>query len=175
MAISSQMTVAGAFADHTAAMRAVDHLERAGFRKDLIGLITRDGRRLRPEQVEGAETDETKAGEGAAAGAAAGAGLGALAGWGIVSGLFPPIGPALAVGTLGVILANAAGGAAVAGLAGALIGMGMPEHEAREFEDEVRSGKIVVTVRANDRAEDALKILVADGARTTGALVRNNP
>ena len=39
-------------------------------------------------------------------------------GLGVVSGVVPVIGPAIAAGTLGVILSNAAAGAAVAALAG---------------------------------------------------------
>ena len=58
----------------------------------------------------------------------------------MLSGVVPVIGPAIAGGTLGIILSNAAAGAAVAGLAGALIGYGIPEDDAQYYHQEFESG-----------------------------------
>ena len=74
------------------------------------------------------------------AGALTGLGLGALAGLGVLAGVIPVVGPAIAAGTLGVILSNAAAGAGIAGLAGALIGAGVPEHEAKYYHERIRGG-----------------------------------
>ena len=74
------------------------------------------------------------------------------------------IGPAIAAGTLGVILTNAAGGAAIAGVAGALTGLGLSEEEAHQYEGEVRSGRHLVTVRTEDRFEEARDVLRRFGA-----------
>src|SRR5205085_1981109 len=71
----------------------------------------------------------------------------------------PVIGPALALGTLGTILVNAAGGAAIAGLAGALIGWGIPEEDASFYEGEVKAGRYLVTVEAAGREAEAREIL----------------
>jgi hypothetical protein len=71
----------------------------------------------------------------------------------------PAIGPVVAGGILGSILLSAAGGAAVAGIAGALIGLGLPEDEAKYYEDEFRGGRTIVTVRAENRYEEAAAIL----------------
>lgn len=60
--------------------------------------------------------------EGATMGAMVGGAAVAAIGVGIMAGVLPVIGPALAVGPITVSLLNAVGGAAVAGLAGALIG-----------------------------------------------------
>ena len=57
-----------------------------------------------------------------------------------MAGFLPAIGPVVAGGIFASILASAAGGAAVAGIAGALIGLGIPEHEAAYYEGEVKSG-----------------------------------
>src|SRR5262249_57332627 len=97
--------------------------------------------------------------EGAATGVVAGLGLGALAGLGVLSGAIPVVGPAIAGGTLGVILSNAAAGAAIAGLTGALIGYGIPEEEAKYYESEFEAGRTIVTVHANGRVDDATAIL----------------
>jgi uncharacterized protein (TIGR02271 family) len=71
----------------------------------------------------------------------------------------PAIGPAIAGGTLAAILASAATGAAAAGLAGALIGLGIPKEEAEYYEGELRAGRTIVTVQAGDRYDEAASIL----------------
>jgi len=51
-------------------------------------------------------------------------------------------------GTLAAILASAAGGAAAAGIAGALVGLGIPEDEAKHYDSEFQAGRTIVTVKA---------------------------
>jgi uncharacterized protein (TIGR02271 family) len=58
-----------------------------------------------------------------------------------------------------VILSSAAAGAAAAGLAGALIGLGMSKEEAEYYEGELKAGRTIVTVTAPDRESEALRIL----------------
>jgi hypothetical protein len=48
---------------------------------------------------------------------------------------------------------------------GALIGLGVPENEAREYETEFTIGRIIVTVRAGSRYAEAAAILRAHDAR----------
>ncbi len=93
-----------------------------------------------------------------------GLGLGALAGLGVISGVIPVIGPAIAAGTLGVILSNAAAGAGIVGLVGALIGAGVPEHEAKYYHQEFEAGRTVVTVMSDGRGNEATAILLRHGA-----------
>jgi uncharacterized protein (TIGR02271 family) len=75
---------------------------------------------------------------------------------------------------LGTVLLNAATGAAIAGIAGALIGWGIPEDEAEYYEGEVKAGRFLVTVEANGRADEARRILHRFGGfdRTGWAAVR---
>ena len=54
---------------------------------------------------------------------------------------------------------NAAAGAAVIGLVGALVGLGIPEEDARYYESEVRGGRFLVTVAADSREAEAWAIL----------------
>jgi hypothetical protein len=159
MAMHMRSVVAGVFYDKRDAQRAVDELRRAGFRNDQIGVAARDPD-VRADVKQGtAGQDESHAVTGLAAGAAGGAGLGALWGLGIAAGVLPAIGPVIAGGTLVAILASAAAGAAAGGLVGALVGWGVPEEEARYYEREVQAGRILITVRAEDRANEALAIL----------------
>ena len=78
----------------------------------------------------------------AGAGLAAGAGVGTLWGLGILAGVLPGIGTAIAGGTLAALLSSAAAGAATAGLAGTLIGFGIPEDEAKYYDEQFRSGRV---------------------------------
>jgi len=175
-------TVVGVFEDRRDADQAVADLKRAGFRDDQIGVAMRQSEGL----AEGVETGDTYAEEGGVSGVLAGLGLGALAGLGVLSGVIPVIGPAIAAGTLGVILSNAAAGAAVAGLAGALIGYGIPEEEAKYYHGEFEAGRTIVTVQADGRYDEACTIMrryraydmstrgsVATGASTRGAARAN--
>jgi len=162
-------TVVGVFADRTQADRAIDALYNAGFRSDQIGVVMRDQDGVgssRSGTLTDTNTDEAaaNAGTGAMAGAAAGVGIGGLIGLGVLAGVVPVIGPAIAAGTLGVILSNAAGGAAVAGLAGSLIGWGVPEEHARHYESEFSAGRAIVTVAAGARADEVRRILRTNGA-----------
>ena len=83
----------------------------------------------------------------------------ALAGLGVLSGVIPVIGPAIAAGTLGIILTNAAAGAGIGGLVGALAGAGIPEDEAHYYQGEFEAGRTIVTVEAGGRADEARAIL----------------
>ena len=69
-------------------------------------------------------------------------------------------------------LSGAAVGTVVGGIAGALIGMGVPEFEARRYESKVKEGNILVSVHADDsgkvdRAKEILKECNAEDVSTT--------
>jgi uncharacterized protein (TIGR02271 family) len=163
---SGRATAVGVFETRDRAQQAVTELRRLGFAEADIGVAARDG-----DAVAGA-TDVhhagSKAGTGAATGLAAGAGVGALWGVGILAGLIPGIGPAIAGGALAVLLSSAAAGAAVAGLAGALIGLGLSETEAKYYEGEFQAGRTLVTVKADGRYDEAAAVLRRFGAHDHG-------
>lgn len=143
-------TIARIFVTREKAESAIRDLKEAGFRDDQIGLVTKTtvGKTVK---VDGSgEPSGTEAGEGLAIGAAAGALGGAVVGLGLLAGVIPVIGPVLAIGSLGTILLNAAGGAAILGIAGALIGWGIPEEDAKFYEGEVAAGRYLVTVHVGD-------------------------
>lgn len=177
MRAGNTSTIVGVFENHADAERALNELRAAGFSDAHIGVA----RKHEGDPVLGGEVEGSEVGAGAAAGAVAGLGLGALAGLGVLSGMIPVIGPAIAGGTLGVILSNAAAGAGVAGLVGALVGAGIPEHEAAYYHDEVAAGRTILTVDAGNRNLDARAILRRCGAydasdrTSTTAVPTNQP
>jgi uncharacterized protein (TIGR02271 family) len=167
--MSDRTTVIAVFDDRTQAQRAIADLKRAGFTENEIGVTTRDGDSGDGRLARASDKGETHAKEGAVAGVAAGAGVGALWGLGILAGVLPAIGPAIAGGTLAAILSSAAAGAATAGVAGALIGLGIPEEEANYYDQEFRAGRTVVTVQAQGRQAEARSILQQAGGRSMDA------
>jgi len=137
------------FPTRQAAERAIEDLKKSGYDDDQIGLVGRDA------QGNTIKTDGAgnNAGEGAAIGAAAGAGAMALGSLAVSFGVIPVIGPILAVGPLAAALISAVGGAAVAGVAGALIGWGIPEADAEYYESEVVAGRFIVTVDKDENSK----------------------
>ena len=164
--MSDRTTIIAVFDDRAQAQRAIGELKRAGFTEKEIGVTTRDGASSDGTLTRASDKGDTHAAEGAVAGVAAGAGVGALWGLGILAGVLPAIGPAIAGGTLAAILSSAAAGAATAGVAGALIGLGIPEEEASYYDQEFRAGRTVVTVQALGRQAEARAILQQAGGRS---------
>ena len=170
--LTGRTTIAGLFGEREAAVAAINDLKDAGFRPDDVGVAMRD----RTEQGDLAEETGTKAAEGATAGALGGGLLGGLVGFlvGVGALAIPGIGPVVAGGALatafglggGTAVAGAGIGAAAGGITGALVGMGIPDAEAKHFEAGFQAGGVLVTVNAGARAMEALAILERHGADT---------
>jgi hypothetical protein len=50
-------------------------------------------------------------------------------------------------------LSGAAAGAALRGLTGALIGLGIPEYEAKRYEGKIKEGNVLISVHAENSTE----------------------
>lgn len=165
--------VAGLFPDLRSARDAVTELKAAGFTNKDIGLAMTNptGAAAPTEDITG-----TRATEEAATGAAGGGVLGGVTGLLIAAGVvtIPGLGPLLAGGmlasALGVtgasVVAGTGLGAAAGGLVGGLIGLDIPESEARHFETGVRSGRVLVLVHTSGRVEESLTIFRRHGGET---------
>jgi hypothetical protein len=152
-----RMTVVGVFDDRPLAGQAVRELCRAGFGEKQIGVV------LRYDQGPTAHVAIDHDHHGAIR-ALTGLGVGAVAGVGVLAAVIPVLGPALATGPLGVMLSSAAAGAGIAGLVGALVGAGVPEHEANYYWQEFEAGHTIVTVAAGSRSYEAKAILRRHGS-----------
>ncbi len=144
---------------------AVQFFRTQGFRETDISV-------LMPENIGSkdlATTKSTKAPEGATVGAASGAVIGGALAWFTAVGLLtiPGAGPFLAAGPIMAAFAGAGAAGVTGGIAGALIGMGIPEYEARRYEGRIRSGGILLSVHCDDHdwAKRAKEILERTGAR----------
>jgi len=158
---TQRSTVVGVFENRRNAEQAIQELKRLGFRDNQIGVAARDTEGWAEKYGQG---EGNYAGEGAAVGAATGAGVGALLSLGMAFGVIPVIGPIIAAGPLAAALLSAAGGAVAGGIVGSLVGLGIPEEEAHFYEGEFKAGRIVVTVQAENRFDEAQAVLRRFGA-----------
>jgi uncharacterized protein (TIGR02271 family) len=170
--------VVGLFDSRSEAHSTVQQLVNSGFDREDISLVSQDSDRESNELkthpgISGSDLsipkdDTSGALKGAGIGAAVGGIGGLLAG---IAGLaIPVIGPIVAAGPIAAALTAALGGAGVGaatgGLIGALTDMGVPEDQAKHYQDQVGRGKTLVIVRASDddSAERAADILESCGA-----------
>jgi hypothetical protein len=159
-----KISVFGLFRDEATLSRAVDSLKAAGYRDSDISALLPDADTTRAF----AHEKHTKAPEGAAVGAAtgvlAGGALGALLGLGAI--VIPGLGAFLAAGPIMGALAGAGAGGAVGTLTGALVGMGIPEYEAKRYEAHLAKGGALLSVHCDDRdwARRARQLLDGFGA-----------
>lgn len=95
----------------------------------------------------------------------AGGTLGLLLGLGAIA--IPGLGPFIAAGPIMAALAGAGVGGAVGTLTGALVGLGVPEYEAKRYETFLNAGGSLLSVHADDRewAARARDILDRFGAK----------
>ncbi len=162
MTMTERSTAVGVFTERSQAERTIAELRHAGFGDDQIGFVARDNDKMANNSMgNGDARTETVA--SAATGAISGGIIGGVAG-AAASLLMPALGPAIAGGILGIALGGAALGAAAGGFAGALAAMGVPEEEARYYESQLGSGRVILTVDAPGRYQEAVAILRANGA-----------
>jgi len=143
-------TVIGVFEDVDSATRALNALRDAGFTPEQVSVLARDSRVTR-EVADNTDMVAEDAGKGAIVGTI----LGGLAGWliGISALAIPGIGPVVGAGIIATTLAGAGLGAAAGGLIGALGSYGVPEEDARAYEESVRQGSVLLTVHATSEAQ----------------------
>jgi heat induced stress protein YflT len=161
--------VFGIYPSYEAVERAVDALKSAGFRSTDISVLF-------PENLgtkDFAHAKGTKAPEGAATGAASGAVVGGAFGWlaGIGALAIPGLGPFIAAGPIMAALAGVGVGGTVGGVTGALVGMGIPEYEAKRYEGRLKKGGILLSVHSDnsDWTKRAKEILERTGAEDIAA------
>ena len=150
------------------AVSIVNQLKGAGFSDNDISVLFPNKAGTRHF----AHLQHTRAPEGAAVGATGGIVTGGILGWllGIGTLLIPGIGPFLVAGPIMVALAGAGIGAAAGGLTGALIGMGMRQYEARQYDEKMKGGNILVSVHTKDGIErDRVKEIFKNAGSVTAA------
>ena len=134
---------------------AIAHLESAGLGHVVLGIAARD-----VQQEWGDFMRPPSAAERAAA--IGGPGIGGLWGMGIAGDVHPLSGPVVAGGLLTSILASAEP-ETTCSLAAALIELGFSAAEARAYEPEFLTGRVLVVLDCDDQFELMLRIVRCHG------------
>lgn len=134
-----------------AAEDLVQQLKAAGFANSDISVLMSDSVGTKDFAI----NNETKAPEGAATGAGAGMAVGGVLGWlaGIGTLAIPGVGPLIAAGPIMAALSGAALGGTLGGITGALVGLGIPEYEAKRYEGKLKDGAALISVHSENSAE----------------------
>lgn len=160
----------GVFTERENAENAINELENGGFDPKNISIVMKD--------TDDAKVIQNNTGANVAEGATAGATTGAVAGGlaGLLIGIgaiaIPGVGALFIAGPLVTALgltgaaastiAGATTGALAGGLIGALIKLGIPEEDAKVYEDRVKSGAILVAVPEMEGRHKEVSIILTD-------------
>ncbi|WP_010586120.1 hypothetical protein [Schlesneria paludicola] len=138
MNASDSRTLIQFFDNDAAAQKAISELRAVGFSGAQIGLIRRDLDR----KVDGLASGPSRT-------------IGSMSGLPALDGLAPGIGPSTAVGILSVLFWSTV----TIGAAGAMVSLGIPHEDAEHCEQEFKSGRTVLVVKAGTRADIAHSVL----------------
>ena len=157
-------SVYGIYSNVTNLDNAIAQMKIEGFRNTDISVLFAMNEGTKDFAVEKA----TKAPEGGLVGGASGVVLGGALAWLAAAGALaiPGLGPLVAAGPLLAALTGAGAGAVVGGITGSLVGMGIPEFEAKRYEGRIRKGHMLLSVHcdSSDWSKKAKEILEATGA-----------
>ncbi len=155
------------FSDRAMADQAINQLHNElHISNDDISYVYRDAE---GKKVSGhGDDDTTTTADGVVTGATTGGIIGAAVGLVGVAGLLGPLGAIIVAGPLatflgitggvGAVVGTGIAGAAIGGLVGALMSMGVSEPQARNFEERVDAGDVLLTI-STENTEAARTIL----------------
>jgi hypothetical protein len=146
------------FRDRHDAEQATYWLRERGYREDEIGVVVHDSAHAGPHF---GRSEEQSLGEALPM-------IGATAGISLVAafaGSMLIVGPAglLAAGPLALLL-GALGAVSAGGIAGVLIGAGIPHDEAERYADELKRGAVLMSVTPHEGDEKAVREVFAEVA-----------
>ncbi|WP_373480193.1 DUF2382 domain-containing protein [Geminocystis sp.] len=148
----------GTFPTPSAAEQTLRELKDSGFAMDQVSVVAQ-GSEQNETITSGADVSDhadNKADDGAKVGALSGGALGTLTGLlvGLGALAIPGVGPIILAGAVSTVLATTVAGgaigAAAGGLVGGLIGLGIPEEQAKIYNDRVSAGEYLVMVDGTD-------------------------
>lgn len=158
-------TVVAIFDDYTKAESAAREIKEKGLRTDDISIVAKD-----KDEGYGNTTETTGLNMGIntkgvndniSDGVISGGILGGLAGLLIGAGsmVIPGLGIIAAAGPITGLLS----GAVTGGIVGGLIDLGIPENKSRQYETDIKAGKILFSMKADD-----------DNVSSIGSILRKN-
>jgi hypothetical protein len=163
--------VFGIYSNRNAAEQAADAIVNAGFAPADISVLLPENLGNRSIGTEKATKAPEGATTGGTTGAVLGGTLGLLAGIGALA--IPGVGPLIAAGPIMAALAGVGVGGTIGGITGALIGMGIPEYEAKRYEGRIQKGGILLSVHCSTsdevkRAKDIIERTGGEDVSSSG-------
>jgi hypothetical protein len=162
---TKNIAVFGIYSNETDTADCIDQLRDAGFRNTDVSILYSEN----AGNKDLAHERNTKAPEGAALGGSTGGVVGGALGWlaGIGALAIPGAGPFIAAGPIMGLLSGLGVGSALGGIAGALLGSGIPEYEAKRYEGRIRHGGVLVSIHCDNHEWEmsAREILERTGAQ----------
>ncbi|MDR4480716.1 MAG: hypothetical protein R3B37_13365 [Nitrospira sp.] len=163
--------VVGVLPDMDSAKQSLRTLRSHGIAEERIGLAMRHADAAPDDRQPDPSPTAEEAANGAVGGGLIGGFVGLLAATGLV--VIPGLGPVLAGGALASVLgatgasvvAGAGVGAVTGGLVGGLVSINVPETAARAYDEAVRQGHILITVKAEEDAASIRDLLEQHGAK----------
>ena len=153
-------TVVGIFESQEHAENAAREVKDQGLRADDISIIAKEDEGNNQQMFnrgEGAENDNIS--DGTVTGGVLGGVAGLLLGMGTM--VIPGLGVIAAAGPIAGLLS----GAVTGGIVGGLVDLGIPEEAGKRYEAEIKQGKILWSMQADDEnAEQVADILSNAGA-----------
>jgi hypothetical protein len=171
------------------AERLIEILKRAGFSDQDLSVILPDEKLTRDPKIAldhkpGEDPADEKPRDGSdklktvTVGAVSGGiVLGAIGGLvGLASLAIPGLGLIVVAGPIAATLIDAAAGGAAGVIAGGLMGMRIPEHRAKQYEQRVREGSTLISVHTQNAQafQRAMNILAAGGAEDLHEVVETS-
>jgi hypothetical protein len=139
-------------------------LKEQGFRDTDVSVLLQEN----PGTKDLATEKATKVPEGVATGAGSGAVIGGALGWlaGIGAISIPGSGPFLVAGPIISTLAGIGFGGTLGAVSGALVGLGIPEYEAKRYRGRIEKGGILLSVHCDSSnwVNKAKRLLDSTGA-----------
>ena len=159
-------TIVGVFNTRKDAEDVTYQLRNEGYNLDNVSIITKNPSEYTTDNTgytNTADKGDRATNDNISDGVTAGSILGGVAGLLIGAGTFavPGLGVIAAAGPLAGLIS----GAVTGGIVGALIDLGVPENESRQYETDIKSGKVFLSVTADEENSSAIQnILNSYGA-----------
>ena len=153
-----EKVLVGIFETENEAINVIRRLKETGYQENEITVLAKDKKQM--EHIDDTtkvdtktKSDNGKVGTGATVGAVLGGVAAAIPALGLL--VIPGIGPLLAAGPVAAILGGVVAGGVAGGLVGVLAQLGVNEEDAKEYENHIEQGKILVLVenKANWRED----------------------
>ncbi|MGE4283283.1 MAG: general stress protein [Clostridia bacterium] len=156
-------TIVGIFDSYASAEKAAKQVKDEGLRTDDISIVTKDNNQQDGVATRGFTNENTDVNDNVSDGAVTGGVLGGVAGLllGMGTMIIPGLGIIAAAGPIAGLLS----GALTGGIVGGLVDLGIPEEAGREYEQEIRKGKILWSMITEENNVDKISNIL----RTSGA------